>query len=149
MDAAKSGCRLPTEAEWDYAACGGNQENTANWSYTYAGSNTIGNVAWNEGNAYNPQNGSADYNGAHTVGTKAANGAQLYDMSGNVSELCWDWWNNTVQTVSNPAGPTSGMNRVVRGGNWRIWVYFCEVSTRNSCSPDYQDNGIGFRLVCP
>ena len=103
--------RLPTEAEWEYAARGGNKSK----GYKYSGSNTIDDVAWYYDNAYNTSN---NY-GTHQVGTKSPNELGIYDMSGNVYEWCSDWYSSSYYSSSpssNPTGPTSGSYRVLRGG---------------------------------
>ena len=130
--------RLPTEAEWEYAARGGNK----NKGYKYSGSNTIGDVAW-----YN-SNSSAM---THQVGTKAPNELGLYDMSGNVWECCSDWYDENYYSSSpsnNPTGPSSGSYRVDRGGSWGNNARSCRVSYRDRSTPDYRDCYYGFRLVC-
>ena len=127
--------RLPTEAEWEYAARGGNRSN----GYKYSGSNVIGNVAWYYGNS-----GSE----THPVGSKFPNELGLYDMSGNVWEWCSDWYGSYGSSAqSNPAGATTGSGRVDRGGSWINFARNCRVSNRLYDFPDYRDNGIGFRLV--
>ena len=127
--------RLPTEAEWEYAARGGS------WSlgYKYSGGSTLGDVAWYDGNS-----GSK----THPVGTKAPNELGLYDMSGNVWEWCSDWigsYSSVSQT--NPRGPSSGSYRVLRGGGWHFSSGCCRVSNRSTGSPVNRSYGIGFRLV--
>ena len=130
--------RLPTEAEWEYAARGGNKSK----GYKYSGSNIIGDVAW-----YN-SNSSAM---THQVGTKAPNELGLYDMSGNVWECCSDWYDENYYSSSpsnNPTGPTSGSYSVDRGGSWGNNARSCRVSYRDRSTPDYRDCYYGFRLVC-
>ncbi len=125
--------RLPTEAEWEYAARGGNKSK----GYKYSGSNTIGNVAWYDGNR-----------GTHKVKTKSPNELGIYDMSGNVWEWCEDWYgyySNGSQT--NPTGPSFGSYRVLRGGGWRVNAKLCRVSYRHNYSPGYRYNSSGFRVV--
>ncbi len=138
--------RLPTEAEWEYAAQGGNKSK----GYKYSGSNTIGEVAWYEVNAYNVGSSSPDY-GTHQVGTKAPNELGLYDMSGNVWEWCSDWYSSSYYSSSpstNPTGPTSGSYRVGRGGSWFNYAQYCRVSYRNASTPGARYYDVGFRLVC-
>ncbi|MDR0970677.1 MAG: formylglycine-generating enzyme family protein [Lentimicrobiaceae bacterium] len=128
--------RLPTEAEWEYAARGGNKSA----GYTYSGSNEAGDVAW-----CNIPNQSAQ-----PVGTKQPNELGIYDMSGNVTEWCSDWYgyyNSEDQT--NPMGPTSGFLRVSRGGNWCDFATNCRVTYRNYFMSKGSNSGIGFRLVLP
>ena len=129
--------RLPTEAEWEYAARGGNKSK----GYKYSGSNIIGDVAW-----YN-SNSSAM---THPVGTKAPNELGLYDMSGNVREWCSDWYGwYSSSAQSNPTGPSSGSYRVERGGSRSHSAEFCRVSSRSNDFPDERGFGnLGFRLVC-
>jgi formylglycine-generating enzyme required for sulfatase activity len=126
--------RLPTEAEWEYAARGGNKSK----GYTYAGSNVLDEVGWY-----------SEYK-THPVGQKQANELGIYDMSGNVWEWCGDWYDAypfTAQT--NPKGPLSGSYRVLRGGSWHDPAERCRVSYRNSIYPDFRFYFNGFRLVLP
>ena len=129
--------RLPTEAEWEYAARGGNQGH----GYKYAGSNTIGNVSWYTDNS-NSQ--------THSVATKSPNELGLYDMSGNVWEWCSDWYSNySSGSQTNPQGPSSGSRRVLRGGCWYNNARNCRVSYRHNYYPYSTYNYFGFRLALP
>lgn len=127
--------RLPTEAEWEFAARGGNESE----GYKYSGSNTVGDVAWCGSNS--------DYR-THAVATKQANELGLYDMSGNVYEWCADWYGEYRDSAqTNPKGPSSGSTRVVRGGSWIIYARLQRVSYRNDYKPILKDNYIGLRLA--
>ena len=128
--------RLPTEAERQYAARGGNQSK----GYKYSGSNTIGNVAWYMDNSI----------WKHEVGTKLPNELGIYDMSGNVYEWCSDWLGNYSSSAqTNPQGPSSGSYRVNSGGSWNSDSFGCCVSRRGSYEPSYRSNVVGFRVVLP
>ncbi|MDD3056960.1 MAG: SUMF1/EgtB/PvdO family nonheme iron enzyme [Sphaerochaeta sp.] len=133
----KKGYRLPTEAEWEYAARGGKQSK----GYTYAGSNTVGDVAWYSGNSGER---------THEVGCKQANELGLYDMSGNVWESCWDWkedYRATAQT--NPTGPLSGSYHVLRGGSCYYLATYVRSAVRGRSTPSGRGDSNGFRLVLP
>ncbi len=137
MDATKGGYRLPTEAEWEYAARGG----ASSGGYTYAGSNTVGAVAWYTGNSGGR---------THTVGTKAANEIGTYDMSGNLWEWVNDWYGSTYYSISpgtNPEGPASGTSRVFRGGSWAVSSSYLHVAYRHRLDPNGSGGSGGFRLV--
>ena len=126
---------LPTEAQWEYAARGGKRSN----GYKFSGSNTLGNEAW-----YSDNSGDA----THPVGTKSANELDIYDMSGNVWEWCQDWYGSySSSSQTNPAGASSGSNRVSRGGSWFCSAKYCRVSNRDNIMPTGHGN-IGFRLIC-
>lgn len=126
--------RLPTEAEWEYAARGGSQS----LGYKYAGSNTIGDVAWYTSNSSST---------THPVKQKQANELGLYDMSGNVWEWCQDWYDSySSSSQTNPAGPSSGSYRVLRGGGWDYDATNCRVSDRIYGSPSGRDYYGGLRL---
>ena len=135
--------RLPTEAEWEFAARGGNKS----WGYKYAGSNNIDNVAWYYNNSYAKGENSSDY-GTHNVATKSPNELGLYDMSGNVWEWCQDWYGSySSGSQTNPTGPSSGSYHVNRGGSWGSLAGSCRVSRRGNYSPDYRINFLGLRLA--
>ena len=126
--------RLPTEAEWEYAARGGNKSN----GYKYAGSNSISDVAW-----YGNSN-----DNTHPVKMKKANELGIYDMTGNVYEWCEDRYGSySGSAQTNPQGPSSGSYRVLRGGAWYNYASLCRVSNRYDNVPDYRFSGSGFRLV--
>lgn len=135
--------RLPTEAEWEFAARGGNQSR----GYKYAGSNTIGNVAWYWDNIPSQSSGNSGY-GTQNVATKQANELGIYDMSGNVWEWCQDWYGGySSSSQTNPTGPTSGHYRVFRGGSWSDYARGCRVSLRGYYTPSYRVDDIGLRLA--
>jgi formylglycine-generating enzyme required for sulfatase activity len=130
----KVGGRLPTEAEWEFAARGGKNSK----GYIYSGSNSLGTVGWN---GYNS-------NGTKTVGTRAPNELGIYDMSGNVWEWCSDWYGDySSSPVSDPTGPESGSARVFRGGSWFRESQYCRVANRDYDSPSNRGCSLGLRVV--
>jgi formylglycine-generating enzyme required for sulfatase activity len=129
--------RLPTEAEWEYAARGGNQSA----GYTYSGSHNLHNVGWFTDNSGGKP---------HVVGTKLPNELGIYDMSGNVLEWCIDWFGSyPASTQHDPMGVGSGSYRVIRGGGWYFYAQNCRVANRDDYSPDARARFLGFRVVLP
>jgi formylglycine-generating enzyme required for sulfatase activity len=129
--------RLPTEAEWEYAAKGGNEGK----GYTFCGSSDINSVAWHYKNSEGR---------THVVGTKASNELGIYDMSGNVWEWCSDWYGNyTLASETDPLGPSAGKFKILRGGSWFNIEGTCHSSIRISSYPDREQSYYGFRLVLP
>ena len=137
--------RMPTEAEWEYAARGGKKSK----GYTFAGSNTCQDVAWYGANSYDVGTTHDDY-GMHPVKSKQPNELGLYDMSGNVKEWCADWYDKSgygAQSKTDPTGPDTGTGRVLRGGSWSAQESYCRTSKRDSSSPTKSNSGNGLRLV--
>ena len=129
--------RLPTEAEWEFAARGGKKATNAK----YSGSSSIANVAWYTGNSDGQ---------THPVGKMRPNELGIYDMSGNVWEWCQDWCGNySSASQTDPQGPYSGSYRALRGGGWNSRERNCRVSTRLKCDPEFRNDNMGFRLVLP
>ena len=129
--------RLPTEAEWEYAARGGQKSDRTK----YSGSNLIDYAGWYEGNSSSS---------THPVGTKSPNELGICDMSGNVWEWCRDWYSNNYDRnqTDNPTGPVSGSYRVLRGGCWYRDAAYCRVSYRDGLFSGSRYSGNGFRIVC-
>ena len=128
---------LPTEAQWEYAARGG--QKAPEQPEIYAGSNNINDVTWYEENS----NGKT-----HPVATKAPNALGIYDMTGNVFEWCLDWYGSYKGgDVTNPNGPEKGKDRVLRGGSWRGEAKNCRISYRYNYGPDHNRFNLGFRVV--
>ena len=128
--------RMPTEAEWEYAARGGNKSK----GYRYSGGNTLDNVGWYEENSGEK---------THPVAQKSANELGLYDMSGNVYEWCSDRYGSySSSSQTNPTGPSTGSTRVLRGGDWSgYYAGICRVANRGGNSPSSRYNNVGVRLA--
>jgi len=129
--------RLPTEAEWEYAARGGNKSQ----GYIYSGSNNLDEVGW-----YN-NNSSGEIK---SVGQKKSNELGIYDMSGNVWEWCSDWYGEyPTGAVTNPIRASTERHRIFRGGSFYGYAHYCRVGFRYFGYPSISDHGLGFRVVFP
>lgn len=129
--------RLPTEAEWEYAARGGKNST----GYKYSGSQSAYTVGWIKDNSNSK---------IHAVAQKKGNELGIYDMTGNVWEWCADWYDENYYAnspSSNPRGPASGAYRVIRGGGWNYSAAFSRVANRNLNTPSYRLSRNGFRVV--
>jgi formylglycine-generating enzyme required for sulfatase activity len=137
-----NGYRLPTEAEWEYAARGGKQ----NKGYKYSGSDSLGEIGWY--GAFNNSGNRTKAEGTSEVGTKRPDGLGIHDMSGNVWEWCWDWHGEySSENQTNPRGANAGSGRVLRGGSWSSNAEYCRVAERGINDPDFRNDYNGFRLV--
>jgi len=132
-----NGYRLPSEAEWEFAARGG----TKSKGYTYSGANDLGSVGW-----YGSNTGET----THPVGSKSPNELGLFDMSGNVWEWCWDWYDDGYYAESrslDPTGSASGLYRLIRGGSWTSGFDYCRVASRYITDPGGRFDNYGFRVA--
>lgn len=128
------GYRLPTEAEWEFAARGG----ILSGGFTYSGGNELDSLAW-----FGDNSGEE----THPVGGKQANELGIYDMSGNVWEWCWDWYGSYKKTRNNPKGSSKGTIRVMRGGSWYNYTSLNRSTHRYGGIPSYGGSNLGIRLV--
>jgi formylglycine-generating enzyme required for sulfatase activity len=127
--------RLPTEAEWEFAARGGN----STMGYKYSGSNTVDDVSWYKDNSANA---------THPVGTKSPNELGIYDMNGNVYEWCNDWYGMyTKSAKTDPTGVSSGSHRVIRGGGWSSTAKYARAASRYISTSESRNSNLGFRLA--
>ncbi len=132
-----NGYRLPTEAEWEFASKGGANSK----GFKYSGGDNLDNVAWHKGNSKGTP---------HTVGTKLPNELGIYDMSGNVWEWCWDWYNKDfykLENGDNPKGPEMGERRSVRGGSWDSQANYVRPANRISTEPNKTHEFYGLRVA--
>ena len=147
LDLSANGFRLPTEAEWEFAARGGGLVAATDWNYKYSGSNKIDDVCWDHINSEGK---------SHQVGLKSPNKLGLYDMSGNVAEWCYDWY-SYIQAgeEKNPTGPDYETgNKIIRGGSYKQaeisegnTVDDCLVTYRNYNNPSEKYSNVGFRIA--
>ncbi|MDR1055744.1 MAG: SUMF1/EgtB/PvdO family nonheme iron enzyme [Prevotellaceae bacterium] len=135
--ATRKNYRLPTEAEWEFAARGGNKSR----AYKYSGGNDLNKVVWYTDNS--------KYR-THAVGSKSPNELGIYDMSGNIWEWCGDWYGAySISAQQDPVGASSGSSRVIRGGGWSDYAAGCSVAFRYYNNPSNRYNYLGFRMVLP
>ena len=144
------GFRLPTEAEWEYAARGAENDYLTTRDFLFAGGDTLDSFGWYRSNCLEPDYPILMGGGTHLGGGKNPNEIGLFDMSGNVEEWCHDWYSETYYSVSptqNPTGPTTGTRRAARGGSWYSFADQCIVFIRNSFEPSDMQPFLGFRIA--